>query len=519
MRRALLALLTVAIGSAAHADFVDELAARDDVPLHKSPHTGHSRALVIPVEVAGFTPVDRVALARFFEGDDSTFAAYWRDNSGGRFTVDAHLAPTVHYDACPFPDYPGCKVPRGDIGAIKQGIAVVKEVLQKTAAAGVHFRDYDVNGLQIASDGTVHHVPDGFADMVVMVFTMPWPSVALPIWYFDPDGPAVVDGVKIPIVAMARGPSVALHESSHVLGPADLYSELPDWRGLAYSLMGDWDYDQNPPMLDALTRYTLQWTRVTDVRGTRRLTLAPAASGGAVVRLGGGREFYLVEARAPGTRWDRGLKSAGLAVYHVDWAVGPSPKAGEFLARQGGACMQCNAWHPFVSNVEADGDYGLLQGAPQVDEHDLFRNGSSLLPSADHAPFGEQHHPYSSNRFDGSETGVKIEDVSVDDASGSVTATFTAPAGGDACADLGLLVKTGTRADICDPGTSCHAGECLPDTPGCGCGGGAVGLPGLLLAGYFFLKRASRASLGEASGSSRGASPKSAARAFFAALF
>jgi MYXO-CTERM domain-containing protein len=274
--------------------------------------------------------------------------------------------------------------------------------------------------------------------------------------------------VKIPSVAIGgavldvepRFDTVLLHELGHLLGLADLYYEhpmqndpYPMWGGLHFSAMGDYDYDSGAILPDAESRRALGWQERIVMSGRKRLTLQPAAQGGKAVKLGmmvdGRKEYFLVEARGAFGAIDKGVKAQdgkpvyGLAVYHVDWKVGPLPDPGAFTSRLLN-CLDCDPFHPFVRNVESNGAFALVyrgsttglaaRGSGVGDEQVLFTSGS--LRSLDNVgPLTSSYRYTSTNFYDGTPSGIAIEDIVVNEDK-SVTATFVAPVVANPCADV-----------------------------------------------------------------------------------
>jgi uncharacterized protein (TIGR03382 family) len=254
------------------------------------------------------------------------------------------------------------------------------------------------------------------------------------------------------------------------------------------------------------------------VSGTQSITLAPAASGGVAVKLGmmtdTRREYFLAEARGPAQGFDTGIKDAkgndtwGLAVYHVDWSRGPKAGTGEWTSRLI-YCLDCDPFHPFVGNVESSGGFMLVNDGSQnsvqasagqgvADDLVLFRGGS--LSSLDNAqPLSPSNRYVATNYYDGTSSGIAIRDIRVN-ADHTVTATFTAPAVDDPCADVSCgameqCVQSGTLAGNCAPVevAAPDAGPLSitpPPASGCSTSGtqgfaGAAILAGLALAAAF----------------------------------
>lgn len=523
MRYAFLAAALCA-APAARADFIDLYANTQDVPENKAPRVGNSNVVVIPVQVdfGNFHPIDMDRLHVFFEGahgtTDLTFRRYYETASNGRYHPTVTVAPLVEYASCPSMIHTsGCTIPRGDVSSLSQGVDFIRDVIKRSHDENkVDFSKFDVNGMQGGPDGTV--------DGVMILVNVPGVGIALPIEYVNSGsdlnggtgGAFVLDGVRIPYISLGSSEYVLLHEFGHLLGLADLYYEhpsagdkYPNWGGLHFSLMGDYGYTADVALPDAESRRALGWQPHLVVSGTQSITLAPAGAGGLSVKLGmmndAHREYFLAEARGPAQGVDTGVKDGkgnpawGLAVYHVDWSKGPKPDTGEWTSRLI-YCLDCDPFHPFVGNVESSGGFLLVnngaQGGAQAnatpgvaDDMVLFRGGA--LQSVDNAqPLSPTNRYVASNYYDGTPSGISIRDITVN-ADHSVTATFTAPAVDDPCADvrcaaLEQCITTGTMAG------NCAALEvALPDagptpvptpSPGCSTAGAPGFAGGLLLA-------------------------------------
>ena len=503
--RATLAALCglLALGGAAKADFIDLGADPSDL-VNKAPRRGHSKLLVIPVQIdyaapgGGFQAVDMDALTSFFAGSgstrDFTFASYLRVASNGRYSASVVVAPLVRYTGCPpmLAFSADCSVPRGDLTALTRGMDFVRDVFRRAHDENkVDFSQFDGNGPRLEADGII--------DGVMMVVNVPGFGITLPIKLINSGsnlsggtgGALVLDGVKIPVVAIGgatfsggvqRLDRVIVHEFGHVLGLADLYYEHPTmsdpyplYQGLHYSSMGDWDYGDTVVLPDAESRRALAWQDTHVMSGTQRLTLQPAASGGYAVRLGqmsaGRKEYFLAEVRGPVGVFDGAVADAngsptwGLAVYHVDWSRGPKATEGTYTERLL-SCLDCAAWHPFIRNLESAGHFGLIYSGPAAnraskagiaDDSVLFGSAQGLASIPGAGVLSATNRYTATNWYDGSPSGIAITDV-VLNADHSVTATFTAPVVGNPCTDV-----------LCGPMEQCvmggeAAGSCAPIT-------------------------------------------------------
>jgi len=496
LRIASLALgLALVCGTAARADYIDLWANKTDVPAEKAPPRGNSKLLVIPVQIdysnasVTYQPVDLTQLTNFFtpaavDQVHFTFPGYLKVASNNRYTADITIAPLVHYVGCPPTltaiDASKCTLPSGSIAALTQSVPFVKDVFDRTSNSGVDFSQFDVNGAFGTADGTI--------DGVMIVVNIPGINLAFPISTAN-SAPFIYNGIKIPTVAI--GGAVTIGGTQHLetiitqqfgseLGLTSLWYDhvdgvdhYPNWQGLHFSSMGDWDFGGQNFLPDPESRRALAWQDQHVVSGTETLTLQPAANGGYAVKLGmmgnGRMEYFLAEARGPMGGYDTqimdstGAPTWGLAVYHVDWSVGPKPDEGAFVSRLV-SCLDCTPWHPFIGNVESSGQFGLvINGAKdlsatastgEADDKILFVTGSPTLQSIPNAGVLADGNRYTAtNWYDGTESGIAITNVVVN-ADHTVTATFTAPTFTNPCADvtcppLMQCATTGLTAGSC----------------------------------------------------------------------
>lgn len=493
-----LAAAAVASTAPARAEFMDLMARQDDVGELKAPRFGASRLLVIPVEVkgTGLAPLPHDRLVQFFETQsdvDFRFRSYFERASAALFTPEVEVAPTVVFDGCPqeLGDCASAGSGLSGLTGLKGSVGLLRQVFSRAhagcfagpancdATRSIDFSEFDVNGpFQRA---------DGYVDGVMVVTNLKGVIASLPLARLNDagpndlaegrGGPFILNDTKVPLVSVCGAGSAAgalpeygcVKQFGHQLGLADM-AQSDTWAaahpglgypGLELSAMGDWSYDASAPMPDAESRFRLGWAAVQVVSGTRTITLAPAAAGGGVVKLGQATperpEYWLVEARGPVGPYDRDVVRKGdrapvhgLAVYHVDWSKGPTGEPGTYI-KQLMACLNCDPWRPLVMNVQADGRFDLQQGLGFHPEDDLFRTGSRFGPAASAAPFTAEAPAWGANYYDGTPAGIRIDNVLVDAQTGTVTADFTAPAVTDACADV-----------RCAPAQECAEGNCSP---------------------------------------------------------
>ncbi len=498
-------LFALALAQSARADFIDLWADKTDMPADKAPPRGHSKLLVIPVQIdysgqsGTYTALDLNALNTYFTSAASAstfnFAGYLKAASNNRYTADVTIAPLVEYTGCPATlmavqdQASECVIPTGSIVSLTSDMDFVRDVFNRahSGATPVDFSQFDVNGLYGTADGTI--------DGVMIVVNIPGAHLTLPISYVNggsnlsggSGGSLVLDGVKIPYVSIGGAtqfPDGTLHYETEVtaelgkqLGLANLGNEhttgqdsYPNWQGLHFSAMGDWNFGKYNYLPDPESRRALAWQDQIVLSGTQTLTLQPAANGGPAVKLGmmvGGRtEYYLAEVRAPVGAYDsavvdaNGNPTVGLAVYHVDWSVGPKATLGQFV-NQLISCLDCTPWHPFIANVESNGMFDLVfDGTTEYtanstsDDKVLFLPGAPALQSIANAGALSASNRYlGTNFYDGTASGISITNVQVN-GDNTVTATFTAPEVSNPCADVScpplmVCATTGQTAGSC----------------------------------------------------------------------
>lgn len=431
---------------------MDHFAVREDVGIHKAPYLGPAELVIIPVEVDGHPSMAPELLASFFGTENPTgFVRYYETASLGRYQPKVTVAPTVRYQTCPLPaaTFPGCAVARGDIAAFTAGIDMIRDVVSRARDQGVDFSKFDVNGRRGG--------PDGWADGVMILTNTPFGGIAFPFGYYNrgdnlaggTGGPLVVNGVKIGHVAIAgKGDvPVMVHEFGHLLGLTDLYDENGNYDGLNYSFMGSWNYSWNIVLPDAETRFRLRWANWFQVQGTMRVVIPPAETTGQVYRLGSGDEYFLVENRGPGA-FDADMAVRGLVVNHVDRRVRINGEEGRFQERLAD-CVNCDAFHPYIRLVQADGKFQVEKGERASDVDDLFREGDSLKADPDNLPLSRDHQVQSTNYYSGEASGFAIRDVKVLP-NGNIEATFEAPESGQ-CGEV-----------LCPEGEACAPIACGP---------------------------------------------------------
>ena len=463
---------------------MDHFVLREDVGNHKAPYLGDAHVVLIPIEVAGFPPLDVAALEKFFSPDEPNgFVKFYETASLGRYHPRVTVAPKVSYATCPLPadKFPTCSVARGDINSLTSGMDMMREVVKRSHDAGFDFSPFDVNGRK----GTA----DGWIDGVMLLTNVPFGGIAFPFAYFNRgdnlaggvNGPLIVDGLKIGHFAIAGDGDqmVLVHEFGHLLGLTDLYDESSKYDGLYLTWMGAWLYDPNIPLPDAETRFRLRWGQWHQVQGRQRVTIHPAETTGEIYRLGIGDEYFLIENRGPGGAFDRSLPERGLAVFHVDRKVKLGGNEGQFVERILD-CVNCDPWHPYIRLLQADGLFEIEHNK-RFGPGDLFGTGAFLRPDTRDVAVSELNEVNSSNYYSGAESGLQLDDVRVLD-DGSIQVTLDAPATGQ-CDERLCAEGDGFAPVTC--------GE-PPAKTGCGVGEGLFPALALLLLEQRFRRRQQR---------------------------
>lgn len=218
---------------------------------------------------------------------------------------------------------------------------------------------------------------------------------------------------------------VYAHEMCHVLGLVDLYDRDFTSSGVGeWSLMGSGSWNghdgDSPARLDAWSAARLGWLRprtVAEPPAEVALEEVAASATVSAVKIypdgrSGGPEYFLVENRQQ-TGTDAALPGAGLLVWHVDERL------------LGEDYLNDDEEHKLVDLEEAG-------GAQDLDTPWAFAGPEDPFPgSADARAFSDGTSP-SARTYDGSNSGVKVLDVS---ASGAVmTARIGVGAPGDGLA-------------------------------------------------------------------------------------
>ena len=543
LARIVAAVFVLVAAGAARADYIDHLAALDDVGKMKVPRRGAPTLLVIPVVVEDQPfegGVDEDAwlaanLAFFAGGDDAVaagepfdFPSFWARQSLGVYAPVAHVTAPVRFATCPpLGPHDDCAVPRGGgltdgdlvnaAATIRDSLALFDEIV-RCALYGPN-EEARCSAGDVVDPATFDQLgpddaPDGFMDGVVVVSNAPFPGIALPVKDLSENtillsaGPLPrfsYDGVVVGAVAVSgresgaqKGRWVAVHEHGHLLGFCDLYDESGQTTDLPYTTMGGWFYATPPSLLDPFSRAAIGWARLQQVDGPGTYALTPAWRTGHALVVGTGDELFLVELRVKRADVDGDLGvDHGVAVFRARFSERPSAGEGGYLGTLAD-CVNCAPFDGMLMLEEADGAYDLQFGRARSDAEDLFQAGDSIGPSDDTTRRSLNHPVSSTNLLSGAPTGITItvDAVSADGA----TLTIDAPVVDDACAALTeALCREQPCGDqdgvvICGPPSPDPPppDDALPPPTCAGCGGDPASAAALVVAASLLGRRRRR---------------------------
>ena len=345
---------------------------------------GTFRAAVLAATYSDYTPsvttgaLDTLFFSATGKGSRYSLAQYYREVSGGRFTIAGAVTPWMKL--------PGTKASYG-----RQQTPFVRDILVR-ADSTVDWRLYDNDG----PDGRPNSGDDdGYVDLAMLVHPMAdgvcrtdalggpiatgfrvsqtpaFNGTAFVTRRIGANGqPIKVDDYVITAALHCGGSGVAsvnitAHEMGHALGLPDLYDlDHSSYGAGAWDLMGYGLYvaDGQPGMMSAWTRNRLGWMDVTTVTSNRTLTIPAAETSRLAFRidLPGTSEYLLLENRQR-IGADSSLPGTGLLVWHIDERVlaGTLPKDGanENDARPGIALVQADGRMDLTARVNV-GDAG-----------------------------------------------------------------------------------------------------------------------------------------------------------------
>lgn len=251
-------------------------------------------------------------------GRKRSVAGWWRENSGGRCTLErAGLLGWFKSDFGP-ERYWGTDPEDKDKNGFVTGHVEKWAEAVRRADEEFDFARYDKNRNKVLE-------PTELAVLVVIPQNGPFGTMRTPAGKEVPKWePLVVDGVSVPLIteAYAGNPlnlGLFAHELSHlILGAPDMYRNSK-FRALSYSLM---DSSYGTVHLGPFEKLKLGWLRprIVSRSGTFRLS-SVERSGEALILFDSERgpgEYFILENRWRRGSYDlEGLPSDGLAVWHV----------------------------------------------------------------------------------------------------------------------------------------------------------------------------------------------------------
>lgn len=312
------------------------------------PHTGSPKAIVILAQYKDtpFTLTNpRQSFQQFLNGEGepvdyehskgrnaSSVKQYFKDMSFGKFIpqFDVYGPVTLPHELA----YYGGTDPNGGGEKFSELITDACRLMDDS----LNFANYDANG-------------DGYADLVYVVYsgygqnmgapdnTM-WPKAGTiyPCPSFDGKkicragiSNELIGNPKTPKKKMISGIGLFCHEFSHCMGLPDFYPTLASARGdnqgmEAWSLMDDGEYTANgwwPTAYTAWEREAMGWMTIDDLTTAQQIELKTIDNEGKAYRIYNDndpskKDYYIVQ-NIQAKRWNAGLKSHGLLMYHVNY--------------------------------------------------------------------------------------------------------------------------------------------------------------------------------------------------------
>lgn len=312
------------------------------------PHMGSPKAIVILAQYndTPFTLTNpRQSFQQFLNGEGepvdyehskgrnaSSVKQYFKDMSFGKFIpqFDVYGPVTLPHELA----YYGGTDPNGGGEKFSELITDACRLMDDS----LNFANYDANG-------------DGYADLVYVVYsgygqnmgapdnTM-WPKAGTiyPCPSFDGKkicragiSNELIGNPKTPKKKMISGIGLFCHEFSHCMGLPDFYPTLASARGdnqgmEAWSLMDDGEYTANgwwPTAYTAWEREAMGWMTIDDLTTAQQIELQTIDNKGKAYRIYNDndpskKDYYIVQ-NIQEERWNAGLKSNGLLVYHVNY--------------------------------------------------------------------------------------------------------------------------------------------------------------------------------------------------------
>jgi M6 family metalloprotease-like protein len=308
--------------------------------------------------------------------------------------------------------------PRGDVSPTKNGREnLIREVLNYYDSQGHDFTQYDNDG-------------DGVIDYFVVIWTGPdtgWSDFWWGYMTHFSDSSFTLDGKTLDVYSWqweakpwpgTFSPKVVIHETGHALGLPDLYdydgSVGPDGGVGGLDMM-----DANWGDHNCFSKFILDWITPTTISsGSHDVTMyASGASPDAVVVMPGISsgdqfdEFFMVQNRYRVNN-DSTYPNNGLLIWHIDSRLDGS----------GYNYLYNNSYtdHKLVRLMEADG-LEQIEMSFGADAGDYYTAGDMLGPST--LP--------NSNRYDGTSTGMNVDDISTSGSVMTATISVLGPDGSD----------------------------------------------------------------------------------------
>ena len=417
--------------------------AASDIGPKKVPNKGHSHILVLKLNFPG-QPSEEFAMCDWndngaidarekfcleiydkkkwsnaFANDRSsqeqTFQNYWLRESLGKYNpttdyIEVNIKKNIQ-EYCN--DGLSEEVIENNCKSIDSTINIKDELLIQDAIniaieeKGIQLSDYDING---ATSGK----PDGYLDGLILIPNFAFRADASTVGTYKEETdaeentrqlkvPLKIQGIKISIrgyTGIADNISTPLHEFGHLLGFSDLYvkNEMETSGGLGlFSLMAVGPYQT---ILDPWSKYKIGWANIETVSNTEVVNIPPVEETGIIYKLGGEREYFLIENRQM-KGWNESKQKyemkRGLAIFHINELLNPGSYG----------------WTPQIMLEQSHGLFCFhdltIKNSYCDDLNHLFVNGDTFLPGKEHAT--EDNKILTSNWYNGEASGVRVEEI------------------------------------------------------------------------------------------------------------